>query len=73
MGMKCEVKIPEQNESYKKSIVNFKKEWARIRIGENEDGYFQGELIEIAGREGIVKFYNGILLCLPVEYIRVLE
>lgn len=73
MQMRCEVKIPKENESYKKSMSNLKKEWAAVMMQEHEDGCIPGELIKVSGKEGIVKFYNGVLLCLPVEYIRILE
>lgn len=73
MQMRCEVKIPKESESYKKSMSNFKKEWAAVMMQEHEDGCISGKLIKISGKEGIVEFNNGVLACLPIEYIKITE
>lgn len=41
--MKCEVKIPKGNNSYSKSLANFRTAWAEVLMQEHEDGCVSGE------------------------------
>lgn len=72
MGTRCRIKLPEE-EIRRCSVVNFKKEWAEIMMQKEDDEYLEAELIELSSGKGTVKFFNGILLSVRVEYIQLLE
>lgn len=70
MNIKCIVALPETEAGdYGKSLRNFKKQWAQLKMEQREDGYLDGVLIAISGGCGIVKFNYGIVVKLPFEYI----
>lgn len=71
--MRCEVKIPEGNNSYSKSLANFHKEWTEVLMQKKTNGCLPGELIEITESEGVVKFNVGVFVRVPIECIRVLD
>lgn len=74
MNVKCEVKLPETKEgNYGIALRNFKVEWVNLPTEKDSRGCLNANLIYISGEYGVVKFSNGILLRLPVEYIRLLE
>lgn len=70
MNIKCKVALPESIAgSYGRSLYNFKRQWAQLKMEQSEDGYLDATLIEISGGCGIVRFNYGIVLNLPFEYI----
>lgn len=70
MNIKCIVALPESEAgAYGRSLCNFKKQWAQLKMEQREDGYLDATLISISGGCGIVKFNYGIVLRLPFEYI----
>lgn len=80
MNRKCKVKIPVQAEETKNSKMMFKKEWACILMDnpkENEEPepyyYLNGDLIDISGGTGTVVLQGGILMPVPVQYIKLEE
>ena len=64
MNIRCKVKIPEGNN---------KKEWAEIMMAADENHCVEAVVMEISNRYGTVRFHNGLLLSIEVEYIRLLE
>lgn len=74
VSIKCKVKIPgDQSSSYSRSVMNFKREWAEIMVTKGKKDYLEAEVIDMSSGCGIVKFYNGVLISIPVEYICLLE
>lgn len=70
MNIKCIVALPESEAgSYGRSLVNFKKKWAQLKMEKRKDGYFDGTLIAISGGNGIVKLNYGIVLALSFDCI----
>lgn len=70
MNIKCIVALPESEAgAYRRSLCNFKKQWAQLKMEQGEDGYLNAALIDISDGCGIVKFNYGIVLRLPFEYI----
>ena len=70
MNIRCKVKIPEGNNKF---MLNFKKEWAEIMMAADENHCVEAVVMEIPNRYGTVRFHNGLLLSIEVEYIRLLE
>ena len=74
MNAKCIVKIPETIVgNYKVAVKNFVKEWAEVHMEKDDNKCINAILVKISGEYGIVRFKNGLLLRLPVEYIRLVE
>lgn len=70
MNIKCIVALPESEAgAYGKSLFNFKRQWAQLKMEQREEGYLDGVLIAISCGCGIVKFNHGIVLRMPFEYI----
>ena len=70
MNIECIVALPDsENGSYRKSLNNFKKQWAKLCMEKRDDGYLDAVLMYISAGQGIVKLNHGILLSLPFEYI----
>ena len=70
MNIKCIVALPESEAgAYGKSLRNFKKQWAQLKMEQHDEGYLDATLISISCGCGIVKFNHGIVLRLPFEYI----
>ena len=70
MNIKCIVALPESEAgSYGRSLVNFKKQWAQLKMEKREDGYLDAVLIAISNGYGVVKFNHGIVLALPFDCI----
>ena len=50
-------------------MLNFKKEWAEIMMAADENHCVEAVVMEISNRYGTVRFHNGLLLSIEVEYI----
>ena len=70
MNIKCIVALPESDAgAYGKSLRNFKKQWAQLKMEQPKEGYLEGVLIHVSDGCGIVRFNYGVVLKLPFEYI----
>ena len=71
-GKRCVVAIENDLQQVRISKLNFKKAWVSI-LAEKKEGVIEGTLIDVSRGGGVVKFAEGMVLCLPLEYIRLCE
>jgi len=76
MEYKCEVLISPELERVKASKVNFKTEWAKMLMSADKTQDVErtfkvrGAMIGVEGGSGIVVLGEGIILPVPLEYIK---